>query len=140
MNLFVNCSNHPSRGWSDSQRGAAEALGQIVEVPFPYIAPDLLPSGVSAMAGQLYDQFLRLAGPYEEVTIHMMGETSLVATVLDQHLVTHREPSEQITFVVSTNRREAVEREGTTRYQYSWVAFRPVPCHAWLDKDYTGAN
>ncbi|ANS03517.1 CRISPR-associated protein [uncultured Mediterranean phage uvDeep-CGR2-KM21-C338] len=140
MNLFINCSNHPAHGWGHAQRDAAEALGQIVEVPFPWVPPDLLAGGVSAMAYELYEQFLRLASPYEKTTIHLMGETSLVTSVLDHHLVTHAEPHEEITFVVSTSRREAVEREGSTRWQYSWVSFRPVPCHAWLDERYTGAS
>ena len=40
MAIFINHTNHPSARWSAAQRAAAEGYGEIVDLPFPDIAPD----------------------------------------------------------------------------------------------------
>ena len=39
--LFVNFSNHPSEKWSQSQRAAALEYGEIQDVSFPDVSPEL---------------------------------------------------------------------------------------------------
>ena len=41
MAIFVNCSNHPSNRWSETQTKAAEEYGKIIDVPFPVVECDL---------------------------------------------------------------------------------------------------
>lgn len=33
--MFINLTNHPSEHWNDKQRAAAQAYGEIVDLPFP---------------------------------------------------------------------------------------------------------
>lgn len=35
--IFVNHTNHPSSGWTDAQRQAASAWGEIMDLPFPNV-------------------------------------------------------------------------------------------------------
>ena len=40
MNItLINCSNHPSHLWGPSQREAASAFGEILDIPFPQVDP-----------------------------------------------------------------------------------------------------
>lgn len=38
--MFLNYTNHPNILWSESQRNAASAYGDIVDLPFPDVLPD----------------------------------------------------------------------------------------------------
>lgn len=40
MKIFVNHTNHPSEQWGAAQRAAAEKFGEIVDIPFPAVAPN----------------------------------------------------------------------------------------------------
>ena len=42
MGTFVNFSNHPSRGWSELQRNAAEEYGTIIDIPFPAMTKKII--------------------------------------------------------------------------------------------------
>ena len=44
--MLINCSNHPSRLWSSSQKAAASAYGEIVDIPFPQVDPQLDENGI----------------------------------------------------------------------------------------------
>ena len=37
--VFINCSNHPSKRWSEEQKKAAEEYGRIVDIRFPEVDP-----------------------------------------------------------------------------------------------------
>lgn len=37
--MLINCTNHPYEVWSDAQRKAAEVYGEVVDLPFPHVAP-----------------------------------------------------------------------------------------------------
>ncbi len=41
MGTFVNFSNHPSGGWSELQKNAAEEYGTIIDIPFPAVGCEL---------------------------------------------------------------------------------------------------
>jgi len=57
---FVNLSNHPSCRWSGAQLAAAEALGRIVDIPFPAIDPAATTEDVSNLAQEMLQQLLAL--------------------------------------------------------------------------------
>lgn len=50
MAIFINHTNHPSARWSAAQRAAAEGYGEIVDLPFPDIAPDWDEAAVARLA------------------------------------------------------------------------------------------
>ena len=37
--MLINCTNHPSKRWGETQKKAAEAFGGVVDLPFPEIDP-----------------------------------------------------------------------------------------------------
>ena len=39
--IFINCSNHPSRYWSREQIEAAEQYGEVVDIRFPIVDPEM---------------------------------------------------------------------------------------------------
>ena len=56
--MFINLSNHASDLWSPAQRAAAEAWGEIVDLPFPAIDPHADSAEVEALA-ETYEQRIR---------------------------------------------------------------------------------
>ncbi len=48
--MFINHTNHPAEHWSEAQRRAAEAYGEIRDMPFPSVAPDLSADEVRRLA------------------------------------------------------------------------------------------
>ena len=55
---FINHTNHPSARWGEAQRRAAEAYGDIVDVPFPNIPPSWGTDEVAALAAQNVDALI----------------------------------------------------------------------------------
>lgn len=74
--LFLNLSNHPSSSWTAEQLAAAREFGEVVDMPFPQVAPDATEEGI----GKLADEQVALIREYareHDVTVHVMGEMSL---------------------------------------------------------------
>ena len=63
MPTFVNLSNHPSSRWSQQQLSAAQALGTVIDIPFPAIDPTATTQEISAAAAQVLAQILTLDAP-----------------------------------------------------------------------------
>ena len=38
--MLINCTNHPYEIWNEPQRKAAGVYGEVVDLPFPQIAPE----------------------------------------------------------------------------------------------------
>lgn len=60
MATFINLSNHPSNRWTAQQLAAAQALGNLVDIPFPAIDPGATTQEISAVATQLLAQLRAL--------------------------------------------------------------------------------
>jgi hypothetical protein len=121
MKMFVNISNHPSSGWSESQREAFFALDEhdlvreIWDFPFPAIDPE---------AGEDYIDVLAestLAGLLVPVQtpIHVMGESGFTFA-----LVSLLKRAGFLCIVYSTTVREVVEKGGLKTSQFRFVRFR----------------
>lgn len=81
--LFINLSNHPSGQWDDPQRNAAMRYGQIVDLPFPEVPPEMGEDDVKTVAMNFYGKIRRLAHKYcngdsSQVTVMLQGEFTLV--------------------------------------------------------------
>ena len=70
--MFVNLSNHPSVSWSREQLEAAKAYGEVIDLPFPDVSPQMDEQELSLLADD-YLQRVRDISP-EPCTIHVMGE------------------------------------------------------------------
>ena len=60
MAYFINHTNHPSSRWSEAQKAAARAYGQIKDLPFPEIPPEASSEEVHAMAGGAFQKIMAL--------------------------------------------------------------------------------
>lgn len=117
--VFINCSNHPSSKWSEAQLTAAKAYGEIVDIPFPNVAPELSRYEVVNLAIKLTAQIKSTAFPADIAAVHIMGEMVLT------HLVLRFLYMSAITCVASTTRRIVKELpDGSKVSQFEFVQFR----------------
>ena len=47
--MIINCTNHPSQFWSNEQKQAATAYGDIVDIPFPQVPPSIDPDEIRSL-------------------------------------------------------------------------------------------
>ena len=71
--MFINLTNHPSSGWSEEQRKAAESYGEIQDIPFPLVDENASEAELLRLADKYCAQILSLGNP-EDLTVHIMGE------------------------------------------------------------------
>lgn len=107
--MFINYSNHPSALWSKEQLAAAAVYGQIRDIPFLSVFPDLDEYGVSALAEQEYEKIMAL----QPDAVMCQGEFTLAFALIDRLLDAHipvlaacsqRETKERITDTGETER------------------------------------
>lgn len=81
--MLVNLSNHPARGWSRTQRQAASAYGEVVDLPFPHVAPDLPTDEVARLARDYAARCAALLESSEgDGAVHVMGEMTFTCSVV----------------------------------------------------------
>ncbi len=117
--IFVNCSNHPSQGWTTVQKKEAEKYGTIIDVPFPAVACDLTTAQVEELAEQMTEKILLL----NPEAVMCMGEF-VVCFKIVQKL-----KAQGITVLASCSERQAVEniqKDGTVRKEtiFAFKGFR----------------
>lgn len=79
--LFINLSNHPSSSWTAEQLAAAEAFGELVDMPFPQVAPDATANDIKTLAKAQVASIMKQAETHT-VTVHVMGEMSLIYRIV----------------------------------------------------------
>ncbi len=116
--LFINLSNHPSERWEEKQKEAAEQYGEVVDMPFPQVNPEDDHLVVEQLAEE-YVQKIEELSKDAEVTVHVMGEMTLVYALVSQL------KCRGIRCVASTTERQVIEHEdGTRTSTFSFVSFR----------------
>lgn len=58
--MFLNFSNHSSEGWGEDELAAARQWGEIRDLPFPNVAPELDEDAVAALARDCVRRILAL--------------------------------------------------------------------------------
>ena len=116
---FINLSNHPSDFWSEAQRAAAGQYGQIIDMPFPTIPPDITDDKMDALVQERFTQILQQPEP----TVMLQGES-----VFTYRLV-HRLNQAGVTTLAAVSIRESKEvqiEDGTTVKQsvFRFAGFR----------------
>ena len=115
--MFVNLSNHPSVSWSSKQLEAAMAYGEVVDLPFPDISPQMDEQELSLLAND-YLQRVKDISP-ESCTVHVMGELTFTFVLVRQLL------AEGYTCVASTTERVVdILPDGSKVSKFSFVRFR----------------
>lgn len=115
---FLNLSNHPSQYWSQEQLEAASIYGEIIDMPFPKINPELSETDIRAMSEEYVNQILELERQYH-VTVHVMGEMTFT------YMVVSELKSIGIECIASTTKRVAEDLlDGTKISTFQFVRFR----------------
>lgn len=116
--LFLNISNHPSSMWNDRQLAAAATYGDVVDIPFPIVAPDADSQELQTLAQDCVKKILSM-GDANSITVHIMGEMTFT------FMVVTRLKEMGIRCVASTTERKTYySDDGTKLSEFSFVKFR----------------
>ena len=116
--IFLNVSNHPLEVWSDEQINAAQIYGNLEEIPFPSVSPDLTKPEMDFLIKSILSQISeRISG--KNATVHIMGEMTLTFALVK------RLQAAGIKCVASTTERSVKEYgDGTKESVFKFVRFR----------------
>lgn len=115
--MLINFSNHPSAQWGAEQMEAARAYGEVEDVSFPVVAPEMSAAEVNKLADEYADMLLKLYG--SSVTIHLMGEMTFTFMV-----VTRLKACGVKCIASTTERKTTYNSEGIKLSEFSFVKFR----------------
>jgi hypothetical protein len=126
--LFINFSNHPSEKWSDKQFNTALDMvdnGSIIDVPFPNVDPEMTTEDIIALAKDMFyknimDVIAECDFP-DYIILHVMGEMSFTYNFVN---IVKNFKGENIDCVVSTTKRNVVEKDGVKTSVFEFVQFR----------------
>lgn len=97
--VFINLTNRASKTWLDDQLKAAQEYGDIIDLPFPNIDPDMEPEEVVAMAEKYTAQIMT----YDVSAVLVQGEMTFTFAVVSGL------KRKGIKTVAACSRRESVE-------------------------------
>ncbi len=117
--IFVNFSNHRSDNWSNCQVKAAQAWGEIVDVPFPVVPSAADEQDIQAMAEKCVEEIMA----HDPQAVMCQGEFTLT------YAIVNRLKNLGVTAVSACSDRDTVEKtmpDGTTAKQsvFRFVRFR----------------
>ena len=115
--IFINLSNHPSSGWEKGQLTAAQRIGDIVDMPFPPVAPGASADEVKQMARELVEHIMEMGDP-ATLTVHIMGEMTLTYSIVAAL------SQQGVRCVASTTERIVTEVDGKKVSEFHFVQFR----------------
>ena len=98
--VFVNCSNHPSKNWGMQQLEAAHKYGEVVDVPFPAVNPDISEADLEKLAQRVLERILSM----QPQAVMCQGEFTLT------HLLVSRLMKEGIVVLSACSTRDVVEK------------------------------
>ncbi len=116
--MFYNISNHPSKYWPQHQLSEAHQMaGEVVDIPFPKVAPNDSADEISLKANQFANEIK------EKLTdgdvVHIMGEHTFMFALVSNLL------RKGVRCVASTTSREVeYQNNGDKVSQFHFVAFR----------------
>lgn len=115
--MFLNFTNHPSAAWKEAQLEAARQYGEIVDLPFPDIMPEMSFEQVQQLADSYVGQITSQYG--HDITVHVMGEMTFTFAVVT------RLKAAGIACVASTTERRVIETpDGKRTYDFDFTQFR----------------
>ncbi len=116
--IFINISNHPIKNWTERQLEAAKKYGELHEIEFPNINPDLQVDEFRKEVDSLYSKVQNLANG-KIATVHIMGEMTFTFAIVSEL------KREGIRCVASTSSRNTIENEDRSKTSYfDFVGFR----------------
>lgn len=76
--MFINYSNHPSKNWDEKQLAEARVWGDIIDLPFLQVSPEIDSSEVEKMAEEEVSKILK----YEPSAVLCQGEFTLCFSII----------------------------------------------------------
>jgi hypothetical protein len=121
--MLLNLSNHPYSQWSEKQKETAAALfGDVIDLPFPFVDPEMTTAEVKKLADDYYRQVISLLEKHKndskQNAVHIQGEFIFVF-----HLVTLLK-NDSVKCVASTSKRD-IQQVGTKKIiNFNFIQFR----------------
>lgn len=116
--MLVNFSNHPSAQWSEAQLSAAQAYGEVIDLPFPQVNPSMSEKELQTLSSHYVDKIQAMAKG-DGATVHIMGEMTFTFKVVT------RLKEIGIKCVASTTERKTTyNNDGVKLSEFSFVRFR----------------
>ena len=116
--MLINLSNHPSRYWGKKQQEASRCYGNVVDLPFPAIAPSANTQELQTLAHTSVQKILSM-GEAESITVHIMGEMTFT------FMIVKKLKELGIRCIASTTERKTTYNDdGTKLSEFSIVKFR----------------
>lgn len=116
--MLVNFSNHPSLYWDNRQKEASQDFGELIDIPFPKIAPNATGKELRELSLQYVQRIVSLAST-RTITVHIMGEMTFT------FMVVTRLKELGIKCVASTTERKTTySDDGTKVSEFQFVKFR----------------
>ena len=118
--MLINLSNHPSPNWSPQQLAAAQAYGNVIDLPFPEVDP----SGDEEYIQSLVCEYMDIINKYQlstlnsQFSVHIMGEMTFTFAMVNAL------QKRNITCVASTTERVSSEENGVKTSEFRFVQFR----------------
>ena len=116
--VFINFSNHPSSSWGEEQMRAAQAMGEVIDEPYPNVPPKASARKIGQLAEESVRRILELAAG-RPLTVHVMGEMTLCHAVVMRLIKRQR-----VRCVASTTERIVTEADGKKITEFHFVQFR----------------
>lgn len=82
MNTFINFTNHGSEKWSQEQIQAANAYGDIVDIPFPAVNSSVTQDDIKILAEKCVNEIMS----YNPACVLCQGELTLAYSVIKELL------------------------------------------------------
>lgn len=116
--LFINCTNHEKKNWSEEQLQAAEVYGEVVDFPFPKVKADADEWSISEMGERVFREIMKK----KPAAVLCQGEFSLAFYLVQRFL------KEGVTVLAACSEREVREEMQDGRYikhaEFHFVRFR----------------
>lgn len=97
--MLINCSNHPSHLWGAKQKEAASAYGEVLDIPFPQVDPQLDEAGLRQIVGDYAARIEAIGAD----AVFLAGEFTFLFMLVDKLL----KDGENV--ICACSRRETVE-------------------------------
>lgn len=117
--MFVNCSNHPCDKWGGDQMAAAMKYGEVLDYPFPEVAPNSSEEEIKRLAMKIAGEILALRPD----AVMCQGEFTLTFSLVDFLL----EKGVRVVAACSERKvQELIREDGTCekKAQFQFVGFR----------------
>ena len=124
MDIFINCTNHPSSEWNKAQQLAASLYGEIVDIPFPTIDPSATEQERQRITYESCQEITKHA-PTAVLCQGEMGVTFMMVDYLLQKGIpvlfacSKRKATETVLKDGSTQKSSQFSFHGFQNYQYS---------------------